>query len=379
MIRTLFALYCALLCAVVVRVNSTWISKEVAQLTIDEFEKEEKKRNEIQFRGTDRRPSTPFITGNGFRSICAEACENDNRCRVNMENLKYGDCIFIKTDLFEMFVKNLMPNLPKGYVLVSHNGDLSAPDGQNDAPRIGMPKYVVSDILEKEYAKGHLIAHYGQNLWWINNSFTPRPKWSHCLPIGFENREYNIGKQVHVYAQALKRYILDRPTLSIEEQSKKPLLLIAFYPKSRVPDRTKVLQTIGVIQPKGSPPVQNPWYNNTDLNHIEWLEGAVTHRFVLAPFGHGLDTHRISEILLMGGIPVMRRSTISSCYDDSDNVGGRSGQLTRGSLPVVILDKWEDLTKERLEKEWKRISAFPSSHWDWKRLFFDHWADRILK
>jgi hypothetical protein len=66
---------------------------------------------------------------------------------------------------------------------------------------------------------------------------------------------------------------------------------------------------------------------------------------------NGLDTHRVSEILTMGGIPVMRRSTISSCYDDSDNMLGKT---TRGSLPVVILDFWEELTEARLEEEWTR-------------------------
>jgi len=65
---------------------------------------------------------------------------------------------------------------------------------------------------------------------------------------------------------------------------------------------------------------------------------------------------RITEILLMGGIPVTRRSTISSCYDDTDNtINIKGGQkvVSRGSLPIVILDKWEDLTKDRLEKEWR--------------------------
>jgi hypothetical protein len=121
---------------------------------------------------------------------------------------------------------------------------------------------------------------------------------------------------------------------------------------------------------------------------MEWLQAIGEHRFVLAPFGHGLDTHRVSEILMMGGIPVMRRSTISSCYDDSDNSYVAHGHQpsaapgaktkTRGSLPVVIVDRWEDVTKERLESEWARLSKIPNSHWDWRRLFIYHWIDRIM-
>lgn len=85
--------------------------------------------------------------------------------------------------------------------------------------------------------------------------------------------------------------------------------------------------------------------------------------------------YRLTEILLMGGIPVMKRSSISSCYDDSDNtVNGN----TRGSLPVVILNSWQDLTLERLENEWKRIISIPMENWDWRRLLIHQWFDRIF-
>ena len=91
----------------------------------------------------------------------------------------------------------------------------------------------------------------------------------------------------------------------------------------------------------------------------------------------------------------MRRSSISSCYDDSDNeyverVGGSSGSLsgaggagaerrhTRGSLPVVILDSWDELTRSRLEKEWARLGPLlGTTQWDWRRLFMDQWLERV--
>ena len=135
----------------------------------------------------------------------------------------------------------------------------------------------------------------------------------------------------------------------------------------------QVMTIIGALQ---KPQPSNPWFNYTDLDHQQWLESINYHKFVLAPFGHGLDTHRVYEILLMGGIPVMRRSSISSCFDDSDNDMG-AGAPRRGSLPVVILDRWEDLNATRLEAEWDRIKEIPLSHWDHTRLLFQHWAQRI--
>lgn len=282
-----------------------------------------------------------------------------------------GECVFVKSDFYEFFAKEVVQRIPGRYIIVSHNGDMSAPDGQDDAPRIGMSRYVTTDILDQEYKKGRLIAHHGQNLWWKNSTQLrkPRPEYIHCIPIGFENRQYSTGKNVHVYVDALRRNVLNRPNYTVDEEAKRPLLLVAFYPKSRIPDRHKVLQII-----KKTDSNKPPFFNETDLNHEEWLDAIVHHRFVLAPFGHGLDTHRVSEIFLMGGIPVVRRSTINSCFDDSDN---NLFETNRGSLPLVILDKWEDLTRERLEVEWLRITSYPKGHWDWRRVYIDHWLQRI--
>jgi hypothetical protein len=43
--------------------------------------------------------------------------------------VKDGECIFVKTDFFEFFVKDVVNRIPGRYIIVSHNGDLSAPDG----------------------------------------------------------------------------------------------------------------------------------------------------------------------------------------------------------------------------------------------------------
>jgi hypothetical protein len=352
--------------------------KEVAMWAVNEFHEAEKNRSKISFRGIDRRPSTPFISGDSLRAYCQHICEDANRCRMDPEGVKNGEAIFVKTDFFDFFAKYVTPRINASFIVISHNGDLSAPDGQDDAPRIGMPKYITSDILSELHKSGKLLAHHAQNTWWKNatSKFDNKPAFLHCLPIGFENRQYAIGKNIQVYAEALQKFVIDRVPTPLE---KKPLLLIAFYPKSRVPDRHKVLSILRVFPPKGVPKMENPFYNYTDLSHMEWLEAIGHHKFVLAPFGHGLDTHRISEILLMGGIPVTRRSSISSCYDDSDNAFPHSPtEKKRGSLPIVIVDKWEDVTKERLEEEWIRIQNTPASQWDWSRLFMNHWLERIF-
>jgi len=359
---------------------ATWLSQESAELIAHQFLIDETARSKIQFRGTDLRTSTPFVSGDGFRSHCDHVCDETNRCRMHPETVKNGSCIFVKADFYQFFAESVTPRIPGTYKIVSHNGDLSTPDGQTDAGRIQMSKYMTSHLLEEEYRRGRLLAHHGQNLWWRNITVgASRPPWAHCLPIGFENRQYAIGKNPQAYVDALREHIINKRPMTVEERSNRSLLLVAFYPKSRVPDRLKVLVALGAYLKDGKmPKVVDPWYNLTDLSHKEWLDAIPRHRFVLAPFGHGLDTHRVTEILQMGGVPVMRRSSISSCYDDSDNTW-KVGALnkTRGSLPVVILDSWAELTKERLEVEWTRLVNQPVSKWDWTRLLISHWISRI--
>ena len=157
--------------------------------------------------------------------------------------------------------------------------------------------------------------------------------------------------------------------MNITQSANRSLLLVAFIPKHKVPDREKLLK---LLHSRPGP----PFYHEMDLSHDEWLAEITNHKFVLAPFGHGLDTYRLSEILLMGGIPVTRRSTISSCFDDSDN---SFNGTDRGSLPIVILDSWANLTKDTLDLEWERLSKINNTFWDYKRLFLSQWINRIQK
>ena len=166
------------------RFKSQWLTKEAAEWAIAEFDRLESVRNQTVTRGGNRLSSSPFISGDGFRSSCEHVCDETNTCRMTPEAVKDGERIFVKSDFFDFFVKSVTSRIPGKYIIVSHNGDLSSPDGQDDAPRIGMAKHVTSDILLKEYEGGRLLALHAQNLWWKNYSRSARPIYAHCIPIG---------------------------------------------------------------------------------------------------------------------------------------------------------------------------------------------------
>ena len=158
---------------------------------------------------------------------------------------------------------------------------------------------------------------------------------------------------------------------------------------------------------------------------IDYYNAVANHRFTLCPWGNGLDTHRLYEgtneydtthptslthsltpscaVLVLGSIPVVKRSSINSCLDSTDdnltvtvvNKDGseRSDVVTRGSIPVVIVSKWSEVTSALLESRWADFFTPPHSnnattslthnsegveHWDYSRVTMHHWATRIL-
>lgn len=168
-------------------VKSHWISKEAAERAISEFGRLEVEREGRQFKGVDRRESTPFITGDGFRQFCSpHICEEETKCHMRPRSVGDGQCIFVKSDCFEFFVNNVSSRIPGRYVVVVHNGDLSAPDGQTDSKSIRLPHYRTKYLLDEEYAKGRLLAMHTSNLWWRNITLQPRPEYVHCIPLGYD-------------------------------------------------------------------------------------------------------------------------------------------------------------------------------------------------
>eukprot|EP01031_Cornospumella_fuschlensis_P033168 gene33168-40130_t len=70
------------------------MTEEIAKWAIEDFKKQEAERSKVHFRGTDRRASSPFISGDGFRTYANHICEDANRCRMDPEGVKNGEIIF---------------------------------------------------------------------------------------------------------------------------------------------------------------------------------------------------------------------------------------------------------------------------------------------
>lgn len=79
----------------------------------------------------------------------------------------------------------------------------------------------------------------------------------------------------------------------------KPMLLVAFSPDPFKPDRVKALRELGINPHSDSPQVDHSLYHviSGQLSHAAWMGTIRDFPFVLAPFGHGLDTHRCDSTM----------------------------------------------------------------------------------
>ena len=97
---------------------------------------------------------------------------------------------------------------------------------------------------------------------------------------------------------------------------------------------------------------------------IELWREKTRYAFVVSPHGNGLDCHRTWESLVLGNIPIVKRSSIDPLYE---------------GLPVVIVDDWREITPEN-SKRWlaEHADAFGRPEVQ-HRLTNDYWLTRARR
>ncbi len=269
---------------------------------------------EAQLRAT----SAPFISGDTFRSF-SDHLYDETSTIFNPELVSYGDVIFVKTDLIGDFFKNRHPYIKNPYVLITHNSDYAMPGPFREF--LDDPK---------------ILAWYAQNI-----EEYAHPKLIN-LPIGLANRYWEHGS-IEVVNKVKSR---------VNEIARDHLIYlniaVATYPKERAAVYEQFKNQRCCF--KGSP---KPFE--------KYLEDIASCKFVLSPRGNGIDCHRTWEALYMGAIPVVKTSTLDPMYE---------------GLPVVIVEDWNEVTEEFLERMYYEMSQ---KTYSLERINASYWYNELTK
>lgn len=108
---------------------------------------------------------------------------------------------------------------------------------------------------------------------------------------------------------------------------------------------------------------KQPWATRSSnvqgLEFVDYMKEMAQYKFTVSPRGYGIDCYRTWEAVLAGSIPIVRSSQLDPLYKN---------------LPILIIDKWEDLSEEFLNQKYKEIT---SKKYDLSPLFIEYWLDKI--
>lgn len=261
--------------------------------------------------------NAPYLSGDLFRSMADVVVEPG--VAPSGARLAAGRVIFVKTDLLRAFVADAAA-ARECRVLITGNSDHEI----HDVPRTLPPK---------------LVRWFAQNTFETSSILEP-------LPIGLENAALGNNGRPSLFRAC-------RPA---EVARKRLRAFAAFGPttasRQGLIDVLEACPTVDVER-RRLPPAR-------------FQATLRAYRFVIAPRGNGVDTHRFWEALYADAIPITARSAWSAA-------------IAAAGVPVIEVDDWRELrtwTERDLaarSREWpERPSALP---WLWEPF----WRNRIVR
>jgi len=256
-------------------------------------------------------------------------------------NMKNGMSIYVCSDLLKFFVNEIFPKIQTTFVLVTGDSDLCVPRdilSQNDTFRLINSPYLLKWFAQNtRFIENNKIVQMPIGLDYHTIASNPKHPWkvsseSH-LPGSQENILMGLKeKTVPFYERIPKIYITFITTNDRFNQRKDSLKII---PKELMIKKDK-------------------FTSRTEL----WKE-MINYTFILSPAGIGLDCHRTWEALCLGCIPIVCIPEFKNMFED---------------LPVLVVNKWEEITKELLQKT---IELFKTKKFNYEKLKLSYWKNMM--
>jgi hypothetical protein len=209
---------------------------------------------------------------------------------------------------------NILKNVNKKIILITHNGDYNTPD-------IPIPECIIK---------------------WYSQNVTIKKDKVESIPIGIENDIWfpEIGKRNKIINKIK------------EPKQFKNLLYINHNINTNPKERQEPYDLF-----------KNDWttlkYYKNGEKFDEYVDDVYNHKFILCPNGNGIDTHRLWETLYLKSIPIVKKSINSLFYND---------------LPICFVDNWSEINKDFLNKQYDIIL---NKKWNLEKLNIEYWKNKI--
>lgn len=264
-------------------------------------------------------------------------CHAPNECIVNPKSVKRGDIVFVRN--IDRFIKEVHPSIVNPYIIITHG------EGSE-----------TNHAYQQEYLYDKKIIAWFS----IHPSKDGHEKY-YPIPLGIQQpKEWWFTEKAQLNSLLKK----------LRETTPKTALVYLNLDPNTDGER-KLVQELFARQPFCL-------QSKKRLSFKDYLQEMAQCKFVLSPRGLGPDCYRTWEALLVGSIPIVRRCM----YEYSKNVKKNSrcfhsqlDDLYEG-LPVLLIDSWDELTEEFLNRKYAEIT---SKQYSIAPLYMEYWWTKIIK
>jgi len=271
------------------------------------------------YRLSGRKPlSAPYLSGDGFRSLCSHFYEGESRELFDPLAVRPGELVFCEAWLLREFLGGPAREIACPFSAISHNGD----------PNLD------SAILPLLPSRLHRL--FSQNALVRDERVVP-------LPIGLENRRLHYNGVTRDF-DALRRRRIE----------KRPRILSAFTVGTNAAVRSRALEELSA----------GPFHDRVErMNSRAYRNVAADYMFIASPPGNGVDCHRTWEAMYLRSVPIVLRSSLTE----------RFAEL---GLPLLLVDSYAEVSRldeEALRSAYEKLApAFAS-----ETLWFGYWERTI--
>jgi hypothetical protein len=261
--------------------------------------------------------STPFISGDTFRSLADHVFDADQKLQPGA--VKKWDSVFVDFPHLQSFFKKIHPKISARYILITHNGDTSI------------------DSASLRFLDDKILHWFSQNVTVHHPKITP-------IPIGLENLDY--------YNHGVPSFFSE---LQKKQTPKLPSILYGFSIHTNPDERQPAYDYISHHPVAKKIPER--------LNGYEYLRTLNKYQFVLSPPGNGPDCIRTWEALYLGVVPIVKKSVATEYFASL-------------GLPLWIVTSWRELdgyTPEKLQQKYLALTQ----DIDQTALYIPYWKARI--
>ena len=298
----------------------------------------------------------PFSNTNNINNI--NNINNNIKITETNSNYIYPDfviksispTIYIRNSAIPFFIKNILPSIKFKFILISGDDDELIPD----------------EIFNTDFERDLFILDDRLIHWFCQNWRMGNNRKVTLMPIGLDyhtlsniNHTTNWGSYGTPINQEreLLDIINDSNINTLPFWKRKPICYGNFHfnlHNHKITDRMDAIKQI---------PPQCIYYEPVFINRIKIWQNQSKYCFVASPRGNGLDCHRTWEALVLGCIPVVTKSPLDILYND---------------LPVLIVEKWSDITPELLNETIIKMKIkYEKGEFKFEQLTLKYWVDKI--